>query len=77
VTQVMIALASSLGGGMTTEIVFVWPGMGLLTYEAVMESDVATVMATTYVLTLVLVIALWLNELIKGFLDPRIRASAE
>jgi len=51
--------------------------MGLLTYEAVMESDVATVMATTYVLTLVLVIALWLNELIKGFLDPRIRASAE
>jgi peptide/nickel transport system permease protein len=77
VTQVMIALASSLGGGMTTEIVFVWPGMGLLTYEAVMESDVSTVMATTYVLTLVLVIALWLNELIKGFLDPRIRASAE
>jgi len=77
VTQVMIALAGSLGGGMTTEIVFVWPGMGLLTYEAVMESDVSTVMATTYVLTLVLVIALWLNEVIKGFLDPRIRASAE
>jgi len=77
VTQVMIALASSLGGGMTTEIVFVWPGMGLLTYEAVMESDVSTVMATTYVLTLVLVIALWLNEVIKGFLDPRIRVSAE
>jgi len=77
VTQVMIALAGSLAGGMTTEIVFVWPGMGLLTYEAVMESDVSTVMATTYVLTLVLVIALWLNEVIKGFLDPRIRASAE
>lgn len=76
-TQAMLWLASSFGGGLTTEIVFVWPGVGLLTYEAVMESDEATVMAITYVLTLVLVIALFLNEIIKGLLDPRIRASAE
>ncbi len=76
VTQVMLMLASSLAGGLTTEIVFVWPGVGLLTYEAVMEQDEATIMAITYVLTLVLVIALFLNEVIKGMLDPRIKAGA-
>ncbi len=75
VTQVMLMLASSLAGGLTTEIVFVWPGVGLLTYMAVMEQDEATIMAITYVLTLVLVIALFLNEVIKGLLDPRIRSS--
>jgi peptide/nickel transport system permease protein len=74
-TQAMLWLASSFAGGLTTEIVFVWPGVGLLTYNAVLESDEATVMAITYVLTLVLVIALFLNEIIKGLLDPRIRAS--
>lgn len=73
-TQAMLWLASSFAGGLTTEIVFVWPGIGLLTYEAVLESDEATIMAITYVLTLVLVIALFLNEIIKGILDPRIRA---
>ncbi|MGC9072041.1 MAG: ABC transporter permease [Acidilobus sp.] len=76
-TQAMLWLAASFGGGLTTEIVFVWPGVGLLTYEAVMESDEATIMAITYVLTLVLVIALFLNEIIKGWLDPRIRATTE
>jgi len=73
-TQAMLWLAFSFGGGLTTEIVFVWPGVGLLTYEAVMAEDEATVMAVTYVLTLVLIIALFLNEIIKGALDPRIRA---
>ena len=76
-TQAILWLAFSFGGGLTTEIVFVWPGLGLLTYEAVMESDERTVLAITFVLTLVLVIALFLNEVVKGWLDPRIRASAE
>ena len=77
VTQVMLMLASSLAGGLTTEIVFVWPGVGYLTYLAVMQEDENMVMAITYVLTLVLVLALFINEIIKGFLDPRIRSSAE
>ena len=77
VTQVMLMLAGSLAGGLTTEIVFVWPGVGYLTYLAVMQEDENMVMAITYVLTLVLVLALFINEIIKGILDPRIRSSAE
>ena len=77
VTQVMLMLAGSLAGGLTTEIVFVWPGVGYLTYLAVMQEDENMVMAITYVLTLVLVLALFINEIIKGLLDPRIRSSAE
>ena len=72
-TQAILALAGSLSGSLTTEVVFEWPGIGYLTYEAIMQNDLPVILGVTYVLTLVLVIGLFLGELIYGILDPRIK----
>ncbi len=77
VTQVLLALTVSITGSLTTEVVFQWPGMGLLTYEAILENDVPVMLGVLYVTTLVLLAGLLLGELIYGVLDPRIRVGED
>ena len=73
-TQAILALAGSLGGSLTTEVVFEWPGIGLLTYVAITLNDLPVILGVTYVLTIVLLLGLFLGELVYGILDPRIRS---
>ncbi|MEM0131411.1 MAG: ABC transporter permease [Saccharolobus sp.] len=72
-TQAILALAGSLGGSLTTEVVFQWPGVGLLTYIAITLDDLPIILGITYVLTIVLLLGLFLGELVYGILDPRIK----
>ncbi len=72
-TSVMLALANSIGGFIITESVFDWPGMGSLYYAAINSGDVATVLALTYILTIVYVIARFILEILYIILDPRVR----
>ena len=72
-TQAILALAGSLGGSLTTEVVFQWPGVGLLTYVAITLDDLPIILGITYVLTIVLLLGLFLGELVYGILDPRIK----
>ncbi|MCH4814740.1 MAG: ABC transporter permease [Saccharolobus sp.] len=72
-TQAILALAGSLGGSLTTEVVFEWPGVGLLTYVAITLNDLPVILGITYVLTIVLLVGLFLGELVYGLLDPRIK----
>jgi peptide/nickel transport system permease protein len=77
VTQVLLALTTSITGSLTTEVVFQWPGMGLLTWNAIIENDVPVMLGVLYVTTLVLLAGLLLGELIYGVLDPRIRVGED
>lgn len=72
-TNVMLGLASSIAGAILTEIVFDWPGMGLLYYKAVMSVDESLILALTYVFTLVYVLARFTLEVLYVVLDPRVR----
>ncbi len=73
-TQSVLAVAGSFGGAITTEVVFRWPGLGLLTYESILSNDLPIIIATTFVLTIVLLLGLYIGELLYGVLDPRIKA---
>jgi len=73
-TQAVLAVAGSFGGAITVEVVFRWPGLGLLTYESILSNDLPIIMATTFVLTVILLLGLYLGELMYGVLDPRIRS---
>ena len=64
---------STLGGAILTETVFNWPGMGRLTYEAVIAADESVIIALTFVFTLIYVGARFLLEVLYLILDPRIR----
>jgi len=73
ITNVILALAGSIGGYIITESVFDWPGMGTLYWVAIRSADVPTILGLTYMLTLVYIIARFILEVLYIFIDPRVR----
>jgi len=72
-TNLMLGLATSIGGAILTETVFDWPGMGRLFYDAIATNDESLILALTYMFTLIYVIARFLLEVLYLILDPRVR----
>ncbi len=73
-TTVMgLFFAGLLSGVTVTEYVFGWPGMGQWLFTAAADADLVSVMATTFVFTIVIVIANLLVDIIYSYLDPRVR----
>jgi peptide/nickel transport system permease protein len=62
-----------LGGSVFVERIFAWPGMGRLAAVAAFGRDYPVVMGVTVVVTLIVVAANLLTDLLYGFLNPRIR----
>jgi peptide/nickel transport system permease protein len=72
-TNVILALASSLGGMIITESVFDWPGMGTLYYNAITAPDPQTIMGLFVVYVGVYLIARFILEILYIIIDPRVR----
>jgi peptide/nickel transport system permease protein len=72
-TNVILALASSLGGMIITESVFDWPGMGTLYYNAITAADSQTIMGLFVVYVGVYLIARFILEILYIIIDPRVR----
>ncbi|MEU7620091.1 ABC transporter permease [Micromonospora rifamycinica] len=73
VTVVGVQLASLVGGVIVIEVLFAWPGVGRLTYDAVQARDYPVLQgAVLFVATLFLLTNLMVDVLYAR-LDPRIR----
>lgn len=72
-TQTILAVAGSFGGAITLEVVFRWPGLGFLTFAAISQNDLPVIVGSTFILTIILFLGLYIGELTYGFLDPRIK----
>ena len=68
-----IMIAYLVVGSITTEVVFSWPGVGLLVVNAVTARDFPVVQAVTIVFAFVIVMANLVVDVLYGVLDPRIR----
>jgi len=73
VTNTGINLGFAVSGAVLTETVFGLPGMGTLLYQAVMNRDYPLLQAGFFITSLCVVIALFIIDVIYGFIDPRIR----
>jgi ABC-type dipeptide/oligopeptide/nickel transport system permease component len=73
VTVIGMNFGRILGGAIVTETVFAWPGVGLLSIDAVFTADYPVIMASTIVLVVSVVVVNFLTDLTYGVLDPRIR----
>ncbi len=74
ITQVGMMLAFSLAGSVVIETVFMWPGIGQLTIEAINRRD-TPLACGGIILTLILFITMLLIvDLLYALVDPRIRA---
>jgi peptide/nickel transport system permease protein len=73
VTGFGMALGFVLGGSLLTEIVFSYPGEGYLLVQAVRNQDYPLMQGIFLVITLAVLGANWLVDLVYLWLDPRSR----
>jgi peptide/nickel transport system permease protein len=75
VTLIALSFAFVLGGAITVELVFTYPGVGLLSYDALQNRDFPVLQGTFLFFTLAVLIANLVADLTYGYLDPRVRTA--
>jgi len=73
ITQVAIAFAFTLSGAIVTETVFSYPGLGMWIWDSIEEWDLPVLQTIFYLVSLCVIIANFLVDIIYGVIDPRIR----
>ncbi len=72
VTVIGMNFGFMLAGSVLTETVFAWPGMGRLLYEAIQARDYPVLMGLFTVLSLMVIAANVVTDLIYAAIDPRV-----
>ncbi|MBI3977682.1 MAG: ABC transporter permease [Chloroflexi bacterium] len=72
VTVAGLFLGNVLTGAVLTETVFAWPGIGRLTYDAVLSRDYPLLMGLFIISSCMVVIASLLTDITYAILDPRV-----
>jgi peptide/nickel transport system permease protein len=75
VTGLAISLGTMIGGALVAEIIFSYPGLGSTMLSAVTSSDYPVLSATTLIITIMVLIATFVIDIIYGFIDPRVKAA--
>lgn len=75
VTLVFLHLGFVIAGAISVETVFSWPGLGLLTYDALRVGDLPLLQGTFVVLAGAVIFMNVLADLLYRVLDPRVRAA--
>jgi peptide/nickel transport system permease protein len=73
VTVIGIGIALLIGGAVVTESVFVIPGLGRLTIDAILRRDYPVIQGVVVLFSFVYVLVNLMVDLIYTLLDPRIR----
>ncbi len=75
VTSFVLAVAFILDGGVITETIFSWPGMGLTLLEAALREDIPMVVGALVFTGFMALTAHLIADVLYALLDPRIRYS--
>lgn len=73
VTSLVLTLALSIDGGVITEGIFSWEGLGLTLVDSATNGDIPLAMAAVLFVGLFALIAHVLIDILYVFLDPRLR----
>jgi peptide/nickel transport system permease protein len=68
-----LSVTSLLSGALITEVVFAWPGLGRITYDAILARDSPVLLATTAVSAVLVVGCNLIADLLHAAADPRVR----
>ncbi|HLX10357.1 MAG TPA: ABC transporter permease [Thermoanaerobaculia bacterium] len=68
-----ISVPNLLSGALITEVVFAWPGLGRITYDAILTRDSPVLLATTAVTAVLVVACNLIADLLHAAVDPRVR----
>jgi peptide/nickel transport system permease protein len=73
ISLIAINLGYIIAGAITVEVVFNWPGLGTLAVEALSARDYPVLQGVFLLLSVSVVLANLVADLIYGVLDPRVR----
>jgi peptide/nickel transport system permease protein len=70
-------LASLFSGSLILEIIFAYPGIGRLMYEAVIQEDINLVLTNIMFISFLVLLGMVLADILLALVDPRIRYGKE
>ena len=74
-TALVLALAFVIGGGIVTETIFSWPGMGLIFLQAIAVSDIPLAVGALAITGVLALFGHLVADVLYAVLDPRIRVA--
>lgn len=75
ITGLALSIGGLVGGALITELVFSYPGVGTLLFNAISQNDYPVIQAITMIITVAVLLANFAVEVLYGIIDPRIRAT--
>jgi peptide/nickel transport system permease protein len=75
VTGLALSIGTMVGGALVAEIIFSYPGLGTTIMTAVLGRDYPLISAATLVITMMVLAANFIIEILYGLIDPRIRTA--
>lgn len=73
VTMLGVLMPRLVSGAAITESIFAWPGMGRLAIDAAFQRDYPLIMALTLLVSLIVILAGQLVDVLYVLIDPRIK----
>ncbi|MBI5000844.1 MAG: ABC transporter permease subunit [Euryarchaeota archaeon] len=73
VTALAMHISGVISGGVLTETIFSWPGMGSLLISATMQKDFPVVQAAFALLAFMTILGNMLADVLYAYLDPRVQ----
>ncbi len=74
VTLVMMNIGFVMSGAILVETVFNWPGLGLLSYDSMMNRDYPVMQAVFLLGSVAVILANLIADIMYYYLDPRVKA---
>lgn len=75
VTGLALSIGTMVGGALVAEIIFSYPGLGFTLLSSVTGQDYPLISAATLIITMMVLTANFVIEILYGFIDPRIKAA--
>jgi len=75
VTGLAMSIGSMVGGALVAETIFSYPGLGMAMYNAITSSDYPVISAATLIITVMVLLASFMLDIIYAFIDPRVKAA--
>ena len=71
-TLLGMLLPAIIGGSVILEVMFNWPGLGRLVFEAMMSRDYPTIMAINFFTACLVLLGILVADISYPFIDPRV-----
>jgi peptide/nickel transport system permease protein len=75
ITGLALSIGTMVGGALVAEIIFSYPGLGTTILSGVMGQDYPLISATALIITMMVLIANFVLEILYGIIDPRIKTT--